>query len=273
MGRPLMKFSSTAPDDIEPFLRDSDWHLQQKIDGIRARLVVEGKYAEVIGNTGDPLVSTTAAPVTRDILNYAMRNPGCYSLEGEIVGRTWWLFDMPLPDTPWVQRLNTLHTRMRHCFETWIKLVPTYMTEADKGYAWEQIKRHGVEGAVLKHVKSKVQDGGKRAKDVLKCKVTHTADVVVYERGPGNGKDGTGNWLKFGIFRPNGTMIELGRCSTIGKPYAKVGDVIEVKYLYVGNGMKLVQPTHLRNRPDKEPTPTECGLSQLHYVNKKVLEV
>lgn len=268
MGSCLMKYKQITPDDIEPFLKSPDWHLQQKLDGIRARLVVEGSKASVLGNTGGPLVSTTAMPVVRDILRYAMDRPGSYSLEGEIIGSKWWIYDMPMSKVPWVQRLTMLHNTMRTVHSSWMRICPTAMTADIKRKAWDAILREGVEGAVLKHVNGTIVDGDKRVSHVLKCKVTHTIDAFVTERGIGNGYDGTDNWLSFAVLQ--GTAIKhLGRCSTIGKPYANVGDVIELKYLYVGAGGKLVQPTHLRNRPDK--TPDECTTEQLKFVSKTVV--
>ena len=50
----------------------------------------------------------------------------------------------------------------------------------------------------------------------------------------------------------------------------KVGDVLEVRYLYTGANGRLYQPTILRKRDDKAMQ--ECLTSQLKHVNKEVLD-
>ena len=271
MPIPLMKYKQITPDEIMPYLLDRDWNLQQKVDGIRARLHVNSLGARVLGNNGGPLVSTTAAPVVRQIMKFGLANPhGTYTLEGEIVDGTWWLFDKPLVHVPWQARLNYLY---QFFFEVpmpdFIRILPTAITTADKLELWKSIEYAGVEGAVLKHVKGFFEDSSKRSSHVLKCKLTHTVDAFVVDEGGGNGKNGTNNWIEFAVFDENDRPVKMGRCSTIGKPYAGYGTVIEVKYLYVGAGGKLVQPTHLRNRPDKSVK--DCDMSQLHFVSKEVV--
>ncbi len=265
----LMKYEQVDVKDIKNYLDDGSWDLQQKLDGVRARLAEN----TVISGNGVPLKSSAAAPVTAKIIEFAKTLPGDIELDGEIVaGKHWWIFDVPKfgsfgHHTPWRSRRAILLGRIRKIVERepWIDVVPTYVTREAKHRAWADIVAAGVEGAILKHTDGPVTDG-RRVGHVLKAKITHTVDCFVLERGPGNAK---GNWMSLGIFRKDGTAYEVGRCSIIGKPYAAPGEVVEIRYLYAGAGGRLVQPTHLRNRPDKRAE--DCRTDQLHFVCKRVL--
>ena len=285
MTTPLMRYQQLDPSQVGPYLSDPDWHLQQKVDGIRARLVVKDGDAQVVAGNGGPSKSTTAAPVVTAIhhLGHLLRDAGAeLEIEGEIIGDQWWLFDLTRyrsPDgrlhvdhgTPWEHRSAHLAVLAADPgTPAWVRLVPVAVTETMKTEVWDMILEAGVEGAVLKHRRGTVMDG-KRVSHVLKAKVTHTIDCVVLERGPGTGRNGTGNWLKLGLYRKDGTLYEVGRCSTIGKPPAEPGDVVEVRYLYAGAGGRLTQPTHLRTRDREEKVNVQCTTDQLHFVSKAVL--
>lgn len=278
----LMSYQSINVAEVDEWLANDNWHLQQKIDGIRARLIVEGGEVKVLGGQGRELISTTAAPVVEKIKAAAANMDAVIEIEGEIVEDKWYLFDIPRCswnganveyDTPWIERkkvLEKIYALWVFAGENgdWMKLVPTWETTPSKRNAWNRIVEAKLEGGILKHVDGKLVDG-KRVDHVLKAKITHTVDVFIIERGPGNGRNGQGNWIRFGLYDEAGEEIEVGRCSTIGKPVANIGEVIEVKYLYTGAGGCLVQPTHLRNRPDKSPE--NCTTEQLVFVNKEVL--
>lgn len=273
----LMKYQQIKPEQIDPYLDSEDWDLMQKLDGMRARLVITPSETKVLGNNGMPSTSTAIAPTVAKLYDFgeAYRKANQISevikVEGEIVDGVFWIFDLPQAGIPWHARRDAmLSAKWPQQMGPWARQCPVFSTPELKRRAWERIVACGVEGAVLKHHLGLVDDSGKRVPHVLKCKLTHTVDCFVLDRGSGNGRNGTDNWLAFGLFDSvTGQERFMGRCSTIGKPYADIGDVIEVKYLYVGAGGKLVQPTHLRNRPDK--TIDECTTDQLHYVSKHVI--
>ena len=293
----LMNYNEIDIKDIEAWITNPNWEMQQKVDGIRARLVVdpfdgEGKKVKVLNSHGSELVSTTAAPVVAKLVafgeTFLSRVPSDYTfaVEGEIVGEDFWAFDLIWeaemygpghephigPATGWRYRRQALDDFITAFTNhlRWFKQVPTYRTTDDKAKLWAAIKMFGVEGAVFKHVDGGVIDGA-RVDHVLKAKVRHTIDAFVIERGPGNGRNGSGNSLSFGLYKKDGSIYPAGRCSFIGKPYAAPGDVIEIKYLYAGSGGALVQPTHIRNRPDKNPE--DCTTDQLHFVSKQVINI
>jgi len=284
-----MAYSQVDINDVDTLIENPNWDMQQKVDGIRARLIVSGNDVYVIGSTGGDLVSTTAAPVTERLMalgNHTARNtPGVeFELEGEIIGEKFWVFDMPMNSRASVNHY-TVWSKRQLCMEEfvwslgvvgqatgnnwgWVALLPVVRGTEKKAAFWKDIQEIGAEGAIFKHRDSTVEDG-RRVDHVLKVKITHTIDCFVIERGPGNGRNGAGNWLSLGLYKKDGSVYEAGRCSFIGKPVAHAGEVIELRYLYAGAGGRLVQPTHLRNRPDKNPE--DCTTEQLHFVSKKVL--
>lgn len=268
-----MRYEQIKPEAIHHYITSPEWHMQQKLDGMRCRIFMPDGF--VVNSNGEALKSTTAGPGAREaakaLMTTATTNP--FWVEGEVIGDKFYVFDMLLNNQykrTWEERLKDMEAFFKYRFFTHIKVIPTATNTEDKLAMWEIIKANNLEGAILKHVRSLVMDGG-RVKDMLKCKLRYTADVVVVDKGPGNGRNGTGNWVEFGLYSFEGAkyLQPVGRTSTIGKPFCNIGDVIEVEYLYAGAGNKLVQPTHLRNRPDKEPR--QCTFSQLHFVNKTVM--
>ncbi len=111
---------------------------------------------------------------------------------------------------------------------------------------------------------------GKRVKHSVKIKFTKTADVVVTRSTRGRNEAGreTGAFA-FAVQNAKGEMRQMGSCSAIGKPEVKVGDVIELAYLYrAGDGL-LVQPRMIKVRADK--VPADCTIDQFPTYSKAVL--
>lgn len=280
----LMAYREIDVGDVGQYLADDRWEMQQKLDGIRARLIIADGVASIVNAGGNPLVSSTAAPVVRKIeafgnfyLTYFPHEE--LQIEGEILGENWYVFDLPICSmfhinhgAAWKLRRTSLVVLLTSFHEIpefeFIRVVGTASTIVAKNNLWAYILENGGEGAIFKHITGIVTDG-KRIDHIVKAKITHTVDCFVLEKGPGNGINGTGNWLRLGIIK-DGAEFEIGRCSFIGKNYADVGDVVEVKYLYAGNGGRLVQPVMLKLRPDK--TREQCGPEQLSFVCKAVFE-
>lgn len=123
----------------------------------------------------------------------------------------------------------------------------------------------GLEGVILKRADSRY-DRGNRSPNWLKAKFVVTAEVVVLAVRD-DGKESASLGMVSGS-----KVIEVGRCSLIGKPNVIPGDVVEVRYLYALNPARprLYQPTLLRVRTDKSVE--ECTLDQLRFTNKTVME-
>lgn len=104
-----------------------------------------------------------------------------------------------------------------------------------------------------------------RTKDWLKVKFYREVDCVVTARNTGACN------AYLAVYDDRGHLTQIGSASMIGKPDAKVGDVVEVKYLSWRAGGALVQPSVLRIRPDKQAE--DCSVSQLVPAYRSPLEV
>lgn len=255
--------------DLSPFILSDEWVIEQKLDGHRIFLAA--------GPGGVPQASTrNGTPYTRKLPRSItdFRFPeGEWVLDGEFLDGRLWCFDMPLAvvgDTPMHRR--PLDER-RAALETFLQAVPSPFrltpqarTRDEKVALASKALGQGFEGLVLKKKSSPYRSGG-RTEEWLKLKFVSTVDVVVTDVR-GDGKDSVG----YAVYR-DGALAPIGRASLIGKEKAgkvAVGDVLEVRYLYVGADGRLYQPTILCKRDDKRPD--ECTDEQLRHVNKTVLE-
>lgn len=278
----LMKYQQLEPERLNLAVSRPDVFIQQKIDGIRAMLrirSIDNKLnIAMLGGAGTPLKSTTAKPTADLITNWAntvFKPNGNYdiAIDGELIGDTYWAFDLvrsPKSNehTPALRRYELLQAvTERLPNHPNFRVLPAYTDAKQKLDIVDAIRSNGGEGILIKSNHSPYQ-WGERVRHSLKVKFTHTVDCIILNRNTG-GPDKQNATL--GITNTNGNIDILGNCSMIGKPDAQPGQVVEVKYLYVGAGGKLVQPTLLRIREDK--TPNECTIDQLSFVNKTVLEL
>lgn len=277
MTQGLPRFHAVPDEDaLQRLIDDPNWLGQQKVDGIRCLATVhpDGRVALTSGN-GGPLKNSAAGrrfdQIRDGLSDLAGIFPDPVALDGEIIHDA----DIPLhafdveADGPFADRHRFLEALVGH--DRWpagaVQVVPVAAGKRAKQELREAVLARGGEGIMLKH-RNMPYKRGERRRDGLKAKVTHTADLVVLERGPGNGREGTGNWMRLGIV-DDGQLVEVGRCSTIGKPHAERGDVVEVKYLYVGAGGRLVQPSMIRVRDDKAVV--DCDGADLVGVNKEIV--
>lgn len=266
--RPML-CDEVSADDIPKYVEDPTRVFQVKYDGHRVMLHITAGSVAVYGRGGqrsqhEPRFLT--APYAQ-VLTLA----DCV-LDGELVDSTLWIFDLPVHpgfginlDSPYEERLNTL-TKM---FNAWgpdperYRLADTAYDEVEKAQMALDLLRNRNEGVVIKTLSGKYKPA-KRNSDALKAKFVKSCDVVV----TGIAHGGHDNYV-LSVYK-DGELIEMGRCSAIGKAKVNVGDVIEVRYLYVGAGNRLYQPRMMSVRTDK--TPEECVYSQFDHahVNKEV---
>lgn len=261
--------TSTDLPVVGHYVIDDSWVAEQKLDGHRIMLVGPG--------TGAPAAITRNGTSYTRPLPTAVRNwtvPASYDtapfvLDGELVGQTYWVFDFllaggELNDTPLRDRRVILEQFFNMFPDAPFKLVPQARTSAEKEALMERAVADNLEGLIFKRADSRYFPGS-RSPHWLKAKFVATVDVVIMDVRD-DGKDSA----KLGIVR-DCELVEIGRCSLIGKPAVVVGDVVEVRYLYVPDRAKprLYQPTLLRVRTDKGPL--ECDGRELKYTNKSVL--
>ena len=268
---------SAEVTSLEAFIKDDRWVMEQKLDGNRILLMSPGMDMPPNAITRNGSIYSKRLPKSVTEFRFPEGN---WALDGELVGDTFWVFDMPLMPQitedsdgrpilpvsyPLQDRRVMLETFMRTVPNNF-KLVPQAKTIDEKVRLASKALQECFEGLLLKRVDSPYRSGG-RTEEWLKVKFVSTADCIV----TGVRTDGKDS-VDLGLY-DGSTIVPVGRASLIGKEKngtIAVGDVIEVRYLYTGAGGRLYQPTILRKRDDKAMH--ECTCDQLKMVNKEVLE-
>lgn len=280
------KFESIATGDIGIYLSNPNWALEQKMDGIRVLMQITpmksgwphrvactidhepSKNAIVSNFDHMPAVSKAFSEVSQELL-----------LDCELVDNCYWVFDVPwcnvwLGATTFQQRREILELlAVRYGWNdksSKVRIVPCARSESEKTAMWANILANGGEGAMLKNICGLYPSTNKRIKDGLKCKRTYTAECLVIQRDVSGSKNAV-----LGLYDPaRKSVIDVGRCSMIGKAHAQPGDVIEVEFLYVPDLSypKLYQPRMLRIRDDRSAA--DCTIDQIAHceARKAVIE-
>lgn len=253
-------------DLLESLLTDPRYWAQQKFDGARMLTrLAPGEEIQFFQRNGKEMKFAAAKLVlpalAEDLADLRKEIVGEAYLDGEIMPETghyhlWDLVEPGLSLLKYEDRFEALEMLMdSDSTITRASIVRTEHTTEGKRELWERINSANAEGMMFKHPATRYEPGV-RVKHSLKAKLVKTADVVVtaFERGQNDAGRETGS-ADLGVYDPEqDKIITVGACSLIGKPIVEVGDVIEVKYLYLGAGQKMVQPRMVRRRPDKEIT-------------------
>lgn len=278
-------------------VEDPAFALEAKLDGDRVMVHVTDGAVSVVGRSGQDSKHNDrfrAKPrMSLPSLGAELgRLPFDVVLDGELVGGVFWVFDLPRGpgvdlSCPYAERRDALD----RLFAEWqphgavIQLLPSATTHAAKAELAMRVVANRGEGLMAKRLAAAYLSGG-RSRDVLKLKLVKEADVIVSELG----RDGKNNavmevWRDgeptpepdaaeraLGINPADHERVEVGTVSLNGKEHGGaigVGDVLTVRYLYLGPGDKLVQPRVVRRRTDKAPH--ECLFDQLVPTNKAVM--
>lgn len=266
-GLAPMLAESAEMDMITFFVTDAPTVMEQKVDG--DRVLLDTTNNDFVARTRNGKPYSKGLPMA--LRRFASELPQGIIIDGELVGSTYWAFDLPVApdgatDLPlWARRecLEALAPRLGP-----VKIIPQARTMNEKHALARTAITDGYEGVMAKNRNSAYVGGG-RTRDWIKLKFVKTADVVVM---PKTAKRKTAESVAVGVY-VNGVLTEVGHASLIGKQKQDIiveGAVLEVKYLYVGANGRLYQPRIVRLRNDKFPD--ECTDAQLVHVNKKVLE-
>lgn len=261
-----MLADSIDPKNAARYLNDGEWALEQKLDGHRALIHVHDGVVTPLDRRGEP--KRNAVPKT--ILDNFRLSSGDWYFDGELIGSTFWLFDLietehlP-PHTPFAVRRHGLEA----VFGEWaptpaVQVVPTKWRTEDKIAWYERLQDAHAEGVIFRNIEG-AYDSGRRSAKLLKCKWTKDIDCVVVDKGR-QGKDN----IAVAVY-DSGKLREIAEVTALAGdgPDIQIGDVVEVQYLYMSDGHRLVQCTRPRIRSDKSPE--ECTLDQAVYTNKEVL--
>jgi ATP-dependent DNA ligase len=257
--RPMLA-ETAAPDQLEFYLTQDQYVAQLKLDGDRFVVEVLDGVVQVFNRQGVPKTSNVAEAVLAPLRQLSA---GRWVFDGEIIGRKLWLFDLLEAgghlgaDAPFRDR----HTALTIVLET---LRPDEACIGLLGYVSGTTAKRELlataqadhrEGIILRDVQAAYQPG-RRSRGLLRVKFLRELDAHVVEVATSTGKQNAA----LAVYDDEGNAVAIGKVSTIGKGAVKVGDVVEVRFLYTV-GDRLFQPRIVRVRTDKAGS--ECSARQL----------
>lgn len=245
----------------ERFLNDSAWVMQEKYDGERALVIVDGDEVTRTNRKGFAVpVAIEVADVARRCLTVSGRSV----LDGEMFGTTFAPFDLlmlngvDIRDQPYVERLRLLETLTLDAVE-WPRL-HTYRSTEQKRRMYAQLREDNAEGVVFKRASApstagRPSSGG----DQIKRKFVETASCRVIDRNDSKRS------VQLELLDPNSGLWTFVGNVTIPPNFAipGKGQVVEVRYLYAMKGGSLIQSVFAGIRSDIDAA--ECTIAQLKF--------
>ncbi|MCX6848253.1 MAG: WGR domain-containing protein [Verrucomicrobia bacterium] len=242
---------------LDQFLFNSDYWMQEKLDGRRMLISKDGDQITGINRLGFP----TAVPeaIVRDAAKY----PRNFLLDGEAVGDTFHVFDLLTigPEDMRHLAFSVRYLRMRDMLNAFdhphIREVRVFFPPQTAGW-FQQFKNEGKEGVVFKHKDAPYTPGRPNSGgDQLKYKFYETASLIVSKV---NDQRSVSLILFEGDkIRPAGN-VTIPPNHDIPEP----GTVIECRYLYAfKESGSIYQSVYLGARADIRAK--ECTTAQLKY--------
>jgi hypothetical protein len=293
----------SAAHEVEPYLSNSSWLLQQKFDGTRIQAQWSPTGEILFSNDGVKPVTHAAAKLKLPALEAELTplfkhigHDGPVTLEGELLIRTgeFVVWDLLVGSDPSQWASTILRTHMvRDLFAelagqmNLVSATPTAFTESQKRALWELINASNVEGAVSKHHDSPYVPGA-RSTQWVKHKLVKTADLVVMTAERTFKPEGPGRPANTVVHKGSASLGYVDPASSTGTTFIAAasligrdltiapGDVVEVAYLYREPDGGLVQPRILRKRWDAvsgtgDKEPRECTVDQFPVYSRAVL--
>jgi bifunctional non-homologous end joining protein LigD len=237
--------------DVARYLHDDDWVMEEKLDGRRLMVRVTAGTVEGANRKG-LLVS-----LPKEIETALKRGEYCV-LDGELVGAKYYVFDVlayageDLSGQGYLQRM-VVRNAIRFADRSAVDVVETFVGAEAKEAAYGRLRSAEKEGVVFKRADAGYKVGRPTAGGAqVKFKFYATCSAVV---GTVNSQRSVGLLLD-GVSVGNVTVSP-----NFDMP--RLGDVVEVRYLYYNPQGALYQPCYLGVREDIDAS--ECTLSQLKH--------
>jgi bifunctional non-homologous end joining protein LigD len=249
---PVELLEEISREDAELFLKDSRYIMQVKLDGHRRQVekLPDGRIISY-NKKGEP--KPLPLEVEHELAELPLKT---FLFDGELIGNWYIVFEMLkengvcLALLPYEERLNTAIKAIPK--GTNVTIVATWWTAKEKQAALAQLFKNRSEGAVFK-LRSAPYHAGRGSGRKYKFIKTVSCRVSAIKT---KGHDNVTLSLLDGS-----KWVEVGRASAIGKGAIRVGEIVEVKFLYCTEGRRLYQPRVLCKRDDLEYS--ECSVSQL----------
>ena len=259
----LADMSDTA--DIFGLIKNPNVVVQQKFDGERRLLARRKSGDRLVGSNRKGLEVQVPAEIEEALGNFVG------VLDGEIIGAQFYAFDllevngMSLRRDCYLERKVNLNGWARH-FGPAVQVVQDALTATDKKMMIDLVRALGQEGVVFRALDDTWSEG-LPARGHIRFKLKNWLDATVEVLSVATDKRSVGIGVRNQQPIIKSELVGIGNVgipTTVEMP--KVGDLIDVKYLYAFEGGSLFQPTFKRFRTDLEPAAADLG--QLQYKAK-----
>lgn len=252
---------STSIDEarVDELLRDDNYILQQKYDGERVQIVVTASGA-VLGSNRRGIVRPLPLVLVRGLQDAQI--PPKTVLDGELVGDSYWCFDLlqfngqDCTPLPYAGRREHMGAALRNCFSPHIGRVSNsyFLSKAE---VFRYLKLANAEGVIFRDRRAPYTVG--RSESCLKYKFKESATLLV------DGFETDKRSIFLGGLDDNGVRVTMGKVTIPpNHPMPTIDSIVEVEYLYASpETHALQQPVYKGVRGDQ--TTTACLLAQLKY--------
>jgi len=247
--------------EIKRLLTDDRYCLQEKMDG--RRLMVRKRGDVITGINRRGLTVSVPEPIRKAVNEL----PVDVLLDGEAIGDKFHAFDLlevkghDIRQQAYLSRYSGLLTLLPHDNPS-LQWVGTAIQPEDKLATYEQLRRDGKEGVVLKLIDApfspdRPNSGGSH----LKFKFVETASFVV----TGINRARSVTLGLYGAGKGSQTLLPAGNVTIPpNHEIPQIGAVIEARYLYAyRESGSIFQPVYLGERDDIPDT--DCTITQLKY--------
>lgn len=243
--------------EVQTYLDDSNWFVQEKLDG--RRVMVRITEDEVIASNRKGLTVALQQEIADELQNL----PRCI-LDGELVGSRYVVFD--------ILELNGENLRQEAALARWAKLltilplstpclslVRSAITAESKAELYATLKLSKAEGVVFKRKHSPYTPGRPNSGgDQLKLKFWSTCTAYVMQIHP---QRSIGVGYRKDKAMPGNFHLVGNVTIPPNHEIPKIGDLVEVRYLYAYVGGSLYQPVYLGKRDDVDQADSFDDLS------------
>lgn len=261
---PVQLLSSGPLADIDRFVEDPRWSMQEKHDGQRLLVRVGAGAPMAYNREGKPRAIATSLAAA--LMQYAHRDLAPVLLDGELIGETYHAFDLlekggqNLRGMGYADRRFALEAMFAGTGDGYapspLRLVTTAIAREQKRTLVDSVRARGGEGIVAK-LDAGTHIAGRSAA-AIKFKFTAGLTAVVV-------KQNITRSVQLKLYDEEGRSVIVGNV-TIPANFTvpPVGAFVEVEYLYcLCPGGSLFQPVYKGERDDVGPD--DCTTDQIKY--------
>lgn len=248
------------------YLDNPNWVWMEKLNGERRLITKQGSAIEDFNRKGDPGKGLTpqvrsilaSHPLPRYIVDteYVTHEDRIYLLDTLLTG------DDVVATMPLATRLSYQHAHFDGFNGRVVPVIGVTKRE-EKLALVKMLKEKYAEGFVMRDLTAPYRESNEAGtlRYNFKVKFWKSLDAVVI----GDSKKVVDGHLRdsvrLGLFMPDGRLHEICGASKKSRFMLKPMDVVEVKYLYGTDALKIVQIDILRVRDDKRPQ--QCTIDQI----------